>query len=124
MDAALLDTDILNEVLKQKNAKVVDRASRLSGVVIHDRMPISSSQPPRLIRVLFLPQGIRHILNGCRPSLSLTGESCDLDQNWPWLLSTHEKSREYRTARVTRHEAEFCSQLLLPMVHPSGLDGK
>ena len=50
MDAALLDTDILNEVLKQKNAKVVDRASDY--LQAHGQFAISSLSRYEVIRGL------------------------------------------------------------------------
>ncbi len=50
MDAALLDTDMLNEVLKQKNPIVVDQASNY--LKHHGRFAISSMTRYELLRGL------------------------------------------------------------------------
>jgi predicted nucleic acid-binding protein len=53
MDAALLDTDILSEVLKRKDKRVLKAAARY--LAVHDRLAFSAITAYEIIRGIWLP---------------------------------------------------------------------
>jgi hypothetical protein len=76
MDAALLDTDMLNELLKQKNSQVLQHASAYLGQ--HGQFAVSSITRYEVVRGLKEKQATRHTARPwtiCLTSLTSRAES-------------------------------------------------
>ena len=81
MDAALLDTDILNEVLKQKNVQVLQHASAYLGQ--HGQFAVSSITRYEVVRGLKEKQATKQLTRFttfCQHSLILPTSDAILDR--------------------------------------------